>query len=288
MRLAKVTTGEYMHNAEISRSHPTAFVFMVDQSASMDERMTTGSTKAQFVADVLNRTLRELVVRCTREEGVRDYFDVAVIGYNGSSAANALQGKLSGQIIHPISVIADNTIRVEDRKRTADDGAGGVATHNVRFPIWVDATAAGGTPMQQGVAMCAQIVADWSDAHPDSFPATVLHITDGASTDGDPEHNAEVLKSLGTKDGGTLVYNIHVTDKGVSPLRYPSSEHELPDAYSKLLFRMSSTFPNHLRSYALDAHGISLGPDARAMVLNADAEELVKFIDIGSRPAAMR
>ncbi len=142
--------------------------------------------------------------------------------------------------------------------------------------------------MQQGVAMCAQIVADWSDAHPASFPATVLHITDGASTDGDPEHNAEVLKSLGTSDGGTLVYNIHVTDKNVAPLRYPSSERELPDAYSKLLFRMSSTFPEHVRTYALDAHGISLGPDARAMVLNADAEELVKFIDIGSRPAAMR
>ena len=277
-----------MHSSEISRSQPTAYVFLIDQSASMDERMTMGSTKAQFVADVINRTLRDLVVRCTREEGVRDYFDVAVIGYGGSTAANALQGALSRQMVHPISTIADNTIRVEDRKRTADDGAGGVTTHTVRFPVWVDATAAGSTPMQQGVALCAQIVADWSDAHPASFPATVLHITDGASTDGDPEHNAEILKSLGTKDGTTLVYNIHVTDKNVAPLRYPSSDHELPDAYSKLMFRMSSTFPDHVRTYALDSHGINLGPDARAMVLNADAEELVKFIDIGTRPAAMR
>ena len=42
-----------------------------DGAGSMEEKMTTGSTKAQFVADVINRTLRDLVVRCTREEGVR-------------------------------------------------------------------------------------------------------------------------------------------------------------------------------------------------------------------------
>jgi hypothetical protein len=62
----------------------------------------------------------------------------------------------------------------------------------------------------------------------------------------------------------------------------------LTDDYSKLLFRMSSTFPDHIRQYAQDAYGLVLSPDSRAMVLNADAEELVKFLDIGSRPAAMR
>jgi two-component sensor histidine kinase len=44
---------------------------------------------------------------------------------SGAPPANALQGRLSSQMFHPISSIADNTLRVEDRKRTADDGAGG-------------------------------------------------------------------------------------------------------------------------------------------------------------------
>jgi hypothetical protein len=41
-------------------------MFLIDQSGSMDEKMETGGTKAQFVADVLNKTLYELIIRCTR------------------------------------------------------------------------------------------------------------------------------------------------------------------------------------------------------------------------------
>ena len=36
---------------EISRDNPTAIVFLIDQSGSMDEKMVTGKTKADFVAE---------------------------------------------------------------------------------------------------------------------------------------------------------------------------------------------------------------------------------------------
>ena len=49
------------YTAEISRSNPTALLFLVDQSASMDDKMSSGRTKAQQVADVLNRTLATLI-----------------------------------------------------------------------------------------------------------------------------------------------------------------------------------------------------------------------------------
>lgn len=277
-----------MYEAEISRTNPTAYVFLVDQSGSMGDKMTSGATKAQFVADVINRTLRDLVVRCTREEGVRDYFDVAVIGYSDNQVRNGLGGALATRWLHPISAIADNTLRVEDRPKKIDDGAGGLTTQNIKFPVWLDPINIGGTPMVKALGQAAQIVADWSDSHPDSFPATVLHISDGESTDGDPENNAEVLTSLTTRDGQTLLYNIHVSSTSAQPLRYPTSESQLTDQYSKLLFRMSSVFPEHIRQYAEDAYGLQLESNSRAMVLNADAEELVKFLDIGSRPAAMR
>lgn len=41
--------------------------------------METEQTKAQFVADVLNKTLYQLVIRSTRADGVRNYFDIGVI-----------------------------------------------------------------------------------------------------------------------------------------------------------------------------------------------------------------
>ena len=277
-----------MYTAEISRSHPTAYLFLVDQSASMNDPMLSGRTKAEFVSDVLNRTLRDLVVRCTREDGVRDYFDVGIITYSNKDVSNGLSGALASSWMHPISVIADNTVRVEDRVKQVDDGAGGLVSQTVKFPVWVDPRGYGGTPMQQAIAQAAHVIADWSDAHPMSFPATVLHITDGDSTDGSPEHNASVLRSLTTNDGETLLYNVHVSGRNVDPIRFPEDESQLTDEYSRLLFRMSSVFPQHVRDYARDAYGINLSPSSRAMVLNAEAEDLVKFIDIGSRPAAMR
>ena len=64
------------HEAQISRINPTAFLFVVDQSGSMSDRMSIGKSKAEFVSDALNRTLMNLIGRCTKSEGVRDYFEV--------------------------------------------------------------------------------------------------------------------------------------------------------------------------------------------------------------------
>jgi len=64
------------YEEQISRNRPTAFLFVVDQSGSMAEKMSSGKSKAEFVADALNRTLVNLVTRCTKSEGVRDYFEV--------------------------------------------------------------------------------------------------------------------------------------------------------------------------------------------------------------------
>lgn len=278
-----------MYNAEISRSQPTAYLFLVDQSGSMSDQMASASrSKAQFVADVLNKTLRDLIVRCTRDEGVRDYFSVGVLGYGASGVRNALTGTLSSDWLNPISAVSNGTLRVEERQKMVDDGAGGLAPQSVKFPVWFDATADGGTPMREALAKASEVLADWCTRNENSFPPTVLHITDGESTDGDPQEVAEMLQQISTKNGGVLLYNIHVSNLSMEPIKYPSSDSVLPNEHAKLLFRMSSSFPEHIRKYAQDAHGIALSPESKAMVFNAEAEELVKFMDIGSRPAAMR
>jgi hypothetical protein len=41
--------------------------------------------KSDVVADSLNRLLTEVAIRCAKEEGVRDYFYVSVLGYGGRS-----------------------------------------------------------------------------------------------------------------------------------------------------------------------------------------------------------
>ena len=93
------------YSAEISRDNRTAILFVIDQSGSMDERPEGGRMKSEFVADVLNKTLYTLVTNCSKADGVRDYFDVGVIGYSGAGVTNGLGGSLASADLHPISAV---------------------------------------------------------------------------------------------------------------------------------------------------------------------------------------
>lgn len=275
------------YSAEISRTSPTAFLFLVDQSGSMQDVMENGKSKAQFVADVLNRTLATLITRCTKSEGTRDYFEVGVLGYSGSVAENGLAGHLSSAILHPISQIEAHPLRVEDRKKRVDDGAGGLIEQSIKFPIWFEPKASGGTPMCNAITAAAEQLVAWCDAHPDSYPPTVLHVTDGESTDGNPEELASQLQQIGTSDGNVLLFNLHVSTSGGDPVRFPISDASLNDDYAKLLFRMSSALPPHLQKVAQEK-GIKATMESKGFVFNGEISEIVDFFDIGTRAAQLR
>lgn len=275
------------YSAEISRTSPTAFLFLVDQSGSMQDTMTNGKSKAQFVADVLNRTLATLITRCTKSEGTRNYFDVGVLGYAGASVENGLQGTLASNVLHPISQIEAYPLCVEDRTKRVDDGAGGLVEQSIKFPVWFEPKAAGGTPMCSAITTAAEELAAWCDAHPDSYPPTVLHVTDGESTDGDPAALAEQLRQIGTNDGTVLLFNLHVSSAGSDPVKFPTSEAGLSDDYAKLLFRMSSPLPPHLQRVA-EEKGIKATMESRGFVFNGEIGEVVDFFDIGTRAAQLR
>jgi hypothetical protein len=122
-------------------------MFLIDQSGSMDEKMDTGSVKAHFVADVLNKTLYELIIRCITADGVRNYFDVCVLAYGDKGVRSGFAGELADNLIHPISNIEAHPLRLEERTKRVPDGAGGLADQTVKFPVWFDPVSFGGTPM---------------------------------------------------------------------------------------------------------------------------------------------
>jgi len=275
------------HEAQISRNNPTAFLFVVDQSGSMSDRMAIGKSKAEFVSDALNRTLMNLVGRCTKSEGVRDYFEVGVIGYGGRGVDNGFSGALGARVLNPVSAIEQNPTLVEDRKKKMDDGAGGIVETSVKFPVWFEPRADGGTPMRAALTKAAEEIAAWCDAHLESYPPTILHVTDGESGDGDPEEIAASLGQLRTNDGSVVVMNIHVSALGADTIKFPSSESGLPDNYAKMLFRMSSALPPHIAAFARDK-GYTVSPESRGYMFNAEAGEIVDFFDIGTRASQLR
>lgn len=275
------------YEAEISRANPTAFLFLIDQSGSMSDRLATGRTKAEQVADVMNRTLMNLITRCAKAEGTRDYFEVGVIGYGGHGVSNGFKGELSGKIMHPISEVEEAPLRIEGRIKKEDDGAGGIIEKKIKFPVWFEASAYGGTPMCNALVTAAQELVDWCDAHPDSYPPTILHITDGEANDGDPEEIASKLATLSTDDGEVLLFNLFVSNVKSDPIVFPDSAAGLPNEYAEMLFRMSSVLPKHLASAAKEKR-YTLGEDARGYIFGADAAEIVDFFDIGTRAAQLR
>jgi hypothetical protein len=278
------------YTCEISRTNPSCFLFLIDQSGSMvDPFGGAGSTKkkSEQVADVVNRLLQNLILKCAKAEGVRDYFHVGVLGYGNRGVASAFGGALAGKDLAAISEVAGSPLRIEQRTKTTDDGAGGTFEKSVKFPIWFDSMADGGTPMCEALGKAQSVIKTWLEEHGSCYPPTVINITDGEATDGDPGSASQSLRGLGSSDGNVLLYNIHLSGHRGSPVEFPDEETILPDEYAKLLFRMSSILPENTRSFA-QQEGYQVSEMTRGFSFNADAVALIRFLDIGTRPSNLR
>jgi len=277
------------YSAEISRGNPSGFVFLIDQSGSMGDAFGAGEgnqKKADGVADAINRMLQNLVIKCAKEEGIRDYFHVGVIGY-GAQVGPAFSGALAGRQLVPVSEVGNSPARVEQRTKKVPDGAGGLVDQSVRFPIWFEPIANGGTPMGQALGQAKSMVENWLSQHPACFPPIVINISDGEATDGDPTSVADEIRKLKSNDGEVLLFNLHVSSQRGPQIEYPSSDAGLPDRFAQQLFRMSSALPEYMMNIA-KKEGMNVSEGSRGFVFNADMVAVIKFLDIGTRPSALR
>jgi hypothetical protein len=276
------------YTSEISRKNPSCFLFMIDQSGSMADPFGEESKrrKADQVADVINRLLQNLIIKCAKQEGVRDYYHIGVIGY-GNKVGPAFAGALAGRDLVPISEVANTPARIETRDKQVDDGAGGLTDQTIKFPIWFDPVAHGGTPMCKALTEAQTIMEGWTSAHPHGFPPIVINITDGEPTDGDPSGPAQSMGALATSDGNILLFNIHISSQNSSPILFPDNDETLPDDHAKLLFHMSSPLPEFLRTF-VQQEGIDVSENTRGFAFQADLVTLIKFLDIGTRPSNLR
>jgi hypothetical protein len=276
------------YRAEISRTNPTCFLFLVDQSSSMLEPFgrQPEKQKAEGVADAINRLLQNLVLKCAKSEGIRDYFYVGAVVYGGR-VASALGGALAGQHLVPVSALANNPLRVEQRTRRVDDGAGGLLEQKFKFPVWFEAKPNGRTPMCEALTVAKQFLEVFLGRFPGCYPPLVVNITDGMSTDGNPLAAANALCELKSTDGKVLLFNAHISNSPANPVEFPDDEAGLPDNFAKLLFRMSSLLPTRLMD-AAQGDGFSVGDGARGFVFNADLVSIIRFLDIGTRVSGVR
>ena len=276
------------YSADISRANPACFLFLIDQSGSMTGALAgqPGQRKMDQAADAINRILDTLSQRCSQGLEVRDYFHVGVIAYNTdrggkSEIKSALPGTTVDQPFLRISEVVDAAEVVEKRVKESD-GAGGVIEVTRKVPVWLHPAAEYGTPMAGALSIAARALRDWTTQYQDSYPPIAINVTDGMSTDSDPEPHAREIKDLATKDGNALLFNVHLSEASAMPVQYPDIESGLPDDYAVKMFRMSSVFPEPIRNLAA-AMDLTINEHSRGFVFNADMAALVQFLDIGTR-----
>jgi hypothetical protein len=266
----------------ITRNTRGLLIILRDASGSMNDPMPkAGMSKAVFTADATNRVLAEISACCFRQETVRDYFDIAVMAYNHGLIERVATNYTD--TITPISFLSMNPLRMEKRRVKEPDGAGGLVEHEVEFPVWAEVLADGGTAMVGAFTRVRELVSNYLAAHPACPSVTVLHLTDGESSDGDPTALATQLGAMSNEGRDVVVYNCHISSSAhTTPILFPETENGLPDEHAVRLFRMSSPLPEAAQNLA-GAHGIPVLPNSRSFMYNADAAAIIQLFDIGTR-----
>ncbi len=279
------------YTAQITRNTPTAFIFLVDHSVSMQKKtMLYGEemTMAEAAARIVNRQINELVLRCIKTNEVRHYYDIAVIGY-GVDAYSAWNGNLEGRDFVSPEELRDNPYKkiiTREEKRTRK----GVVVKEVEKVQWLEARHDGNwTHLHEAFVKAKALLDKWMEEHheKDCYPPTIINITDGefnGTTNDALQQQANELKSMFTNDGNVILFNIHFTaNKSAEEIVCPIEKSELNgNSYAERLFDMSSLLPlrynDDIDKYLNDdRHGRHV-----AMGVNADATTLIKLMDIGT------
>lgn len=279
------------YTQEISRQNKACFLFLLDQSFSMEEPLGNSSNrKCDELVAAINGWLQNMAIRASGDEGIKDWMDVGVFGYRTDQGANpiiesALLGPLAGRTLVSITEIGSYPARIDTRTQyIPDEETGEMIQVPCEAPVWVDPRAEGGTPMCHMLYHAHELLSAWIVEHPHSFPPIVVHISDGESQDGDPIPYAEAVKALATEDGNVLLLNCHLSMTAADPFMFPASDQGLPDALARVLFYMSSVLPEPFLRHAM-LEGFPLQPGARGMAFNADMVCLIQFLNMGTQAA---
>ena len=279
------------YTAQITRNTPTAFIFLIDQSVSMQKYTTLYGEEmpmAEAVARIVNHQLNELVLRCIKGSETRDYYDIAIIGY-GEKAYSGWKGELEGRdFVKPSELKEHPYKKITTKKETRTRK--GVKVVEIEEVQWIEAEATEGwTRVHHAFEKAKGLLDEWMEKHHDKdcYPPTIINITDGEFNGATKEYvlqQANELKSMFTNDGNVILFNIHISANKAVCVTCPASKDEVSfSSLATTMYEMSSLLPMRYSDRIADLRGDGT-PNNRytAMSINADMSTLIQLMDIGT------
>ena len=279
------------YTAQITRNTPTAFIFLIDQSVSMQKYTTLYGEEmpmAEAVARIVNHQLNELVLRCVKGSETRDYYDIAIIGY-GENAYSGWKGELEGRdFVKPSELKEHPYKKITTKKETRT--CKGVKVVEIEEVQWIEADATQGwTRVHLAFEKAKGLLDEWMEKHHDKdcYPPTIINITDGEFNGATKEYvlqQANELKSMFTNDGNVILFNIHISANKAVCVTCPASKDEVSfSSLATTMYEMSSLLPMRYSDRIADLRGDGTPNNRyRAMSINADMSTLIQLMDIGT------
>ena len=279
------------YTAQITRNTPTAFIFLIDQSVSMQKYTTLYGEEmpmAEAVARIVNHQLNELVLRCIKGSETRDYYDIAIIGY-GEKAYSGWKGELEGRdFVKPSELKEHPYKKITTKKETRTRK--GVKVVEVEEVQWIEAEATEGwTRVHHAFEKAKGLLDEWMEKHHDKdcYPPTIINITDGEFNGATKEYvlqQANELKSMFTNDGNVILFNIHISANKAVCVTCPASKDEVSfSSLATTMYEMSSLLPMRYSDRIADLRKDGTPNNRyRAMSINADMSTLIQLMDIGT------
>src|SRR6185437_2259356 len=132
------------YTQEISRARKACFLFLLDQSFSMEEPLGNSSQrKCDELVTAINAWLQNMTIRASGDTGIKDWMDVGVLGYRTDEQGNpilesALQGVLAGRELVSIKDVGENPLRIDQKQQQLpDEETGEMISIAAEMPIWV-------------------------------------------------------------------------------------------------------------------------------------------------------
>lgn len=214
---------------------PALIIYVIDISSSMASPLG-GVSRIEVVKNVLKSTFKKMIERSLRGPEIVPRYRVAIYAYS------------------------DGVYDIYNGAKTIDE----IAKIGIPdlYPMNHTDTASAFLAVEEFLKQEIPNIQD----HPAPL---ICHITDGHYTGANPIPIVQRILDMRVKDGNVLIENILISDdvlvkpiQSIKKWRGVRSEPEIKDEYAKVLFDISSTIPDSIRSLMAE-YGYDISPNAK-------------------------